>query len=89
MPTYDYRCAENDTTVEVRHAMSHRVETWGELCQLAGIESGNTDTFTAVTRLANGGNVVRSSVLKNNQPVGCNPDTCCGGGGCALGESTP
>jgi hypothetical protein len=84
MPTYDYRCGENDRVVEVHHGMSHRVETWGELCDLAGIEPGHTDTFTPVTRLANGGNVVRNSVLKNNQQVGCNPDTCCGGSGCAL-----
>ena len=84
MPTYDYRCVENDKVVEVRHTMSHRVETWGELCEMAGIEPGGTDSFTPVTRLANGGNVVRSSVLNNNLPAGCNPDTCCGGGACGL-----
>ena len=84
MPTYDYRCDTNDRVVEVRHSMAHKVKTWGELCGLAGLELGDTDTLTPVTRLANGGNVVRHSVLKNNQPVGCNPDMCCGGGGCAL-----
>ena len=37
MPTYDYHCEANGRTVEVKHAMSARVSTWGELCALAGI----------------------------------------------------
>ena len=84
MPTYDYRCESNARVVEVRHNMAHRVETWGELCEMAGLELGATEEATPVTRLANGGNLVRRSVLNNNQPVGCNPDMCCGGGACAL-----
>ena len=84
MPTYDYRCDVNDSVVEVRHSMSVTVQTWGELCEIAGIDPGDTDQITPVSRLANGGNVVKSSSLKNNMPAGCNPDACCGGGGCAL-----
>ena len=84
MPTYDYRCEANDRVVEVRHAMAHQVQTWGELCELAGIDPGETATVTPVRKLATGGNVVRSSALKNNAPAGCNPDMCCGGGACTL-----
>ena len=64
--------------------MSHRVSTWGELCSMAGIDPGDTDDTTPVARLANGGNVVRSSSLKTQAPAGCNPDTCCNGTGCSL-----
>lgn len=78
MPTYDYRCSVNDTVVEVRHPMSYRVATWGELCEMAGIDPGNTDGFAPVERLANGGNVVRSHALKNAKLPECNPETCCG-----------
>jgi len=84
MPTYDYRCDVNDRIVEVRHGMSHRILTWGELCDTAGIDPGETDQITPVSRLANGGNVVRSSSLKNNGPEGCNPDACGGGVGCPM-----
>ncbi len=84
MPTYDYRCAENDRVVEVRHKMVHRVTTWGELCKMAGIDPGDTDDTTPVARLANGGNLVRSSSLKTMVPADCNPDACSGGMGCPI-----
>ena len=84
MPTYDYRCSVNDRVVEVRHPMSHRVATWGELCELAGIEPGPIDTAAPVERLANGGNVVRSHALKNARLPDCDPATCCGGGACPM-----
>ncbi|MDK1024633.1 MAG: zinc ribbon domain-containing protein [Gammaproteobacteria bacterium] len=84
MPTYDYRCDLNDRVVEVHHSMNHKIQTWGELCELAGIEPGDIDRIAPVTRQANGGNVVKSSSLKNNVPAGCNPEACCGGGGCTL-----
>lgn len=84
MPTYDYRCDVNDRVIEVRHSMNHKIQTWGELCELAGIEPGDIDQIAPVTRQANGGNVVKSSSLKNNVPTGCNPEACCGGGACTL-----
>ncbi len=79
MPTYDYRCEVNDTVVEVRHAMSHRIMTWGELCDTAGIDPGETEEIAPVSRLANGGNVVRSATLRNSSPAGCDAGDCCGG----------
>ena len=51
MPTYDYRCEANGRVVEVRHRMSERLTTWGELCKLAGLDasrnpaSGNCTTL--------------------------------------------
>jgi len=50
MPRYDYRCPANDTTLEVAHAMSHTVRTWGELCQLAECELGDTPTKSPVEK---------------------------------------
>ncbi|MDH5571960.1 MAG: zinc ribbon domain-containing protein [Gammaproteobacteria bacterium] len=78
MPTYDYHCESNDKVIEVRHRMSESIHTWGELCKLAAIETGDTPSDAPVKRLATGGQVVRSSSLKNSTPP-------CGGGGCGSG----
>ncbi|MBT4520685.1 MAG: zinc ribbon domain-containing protein [Halieaceae bacterium] len=84
MPTYDYRCDANDKVVEVRHGMNHRILTWGELCDTAGIEPGRTNRVSPVSRLANGGNVTKSSTLGDRLPQGCNPEGCAGAGGCPM-----
>jgi hypothetical protein len=42
MPTYDYYCENNGKTVEVSHRMSEQVASWGELCERAGIDAGDT-----------------------------------------------
>lgn len=55
MPTYDYRCETNNQIVEVNHSIHLKVETWGELCKLAGIPPDNTPLSAAVTRLITGG----------------------------------
>ena len=52
MPTYDYHCAANDRIVEVNHRMNDKVASWGELCELAGIDAGTTATDAPVERLA-------------------------------------
>ncbi len=51
MPYYEYRCAANGRTVEVRHAMSERLETWGEVAAAAGISAGDTPADAPVERL--------------------------------------
>lgn len=51
MALYDYFCEANDRTVEVRHGMSQSVKTWGELCEVAGLESGDTPADAPVRRL--------------------------------------
>ena len=84
MPTYDYHCTANDRTVEVRHRMSELVNTWGELCALAGIETGDTAASAPVRKLATGGHVVSSGSLKDSVPP-CGSGPCCRGGACGLG----
>ncbi len=83
MPTYDYRCPANDRVIEVRHRMSERVQDWGSLCELAGIDPGDTPADAPVEKLATGGQVVRSSSMKDAEPP-CRSGPCCGGGGCGL-----
>jgi len=55
MAVYDYHCQANQRTVEVHHAMSERLQTWGELCERAGIDPGDTPLDAPVTRLITGG----------------------------------
>ena len=51
MPYYEYRCPSNGRTLEVRHAMDERLETWGQVADRAGIEPGRTPVDTPVERL--------------------------------------
>ncbi len=51
MALYDYYCEANDRTVEVRHGMSETVKTWGELCEAAGLERGDTPEDAPLRRL--------------------------------------
>lgn len=51
MPYYEYHCAANGRTVEVRHGMGERVERWSELAGRAGLEPGDTPGDAPVTRL--------------------------------------
>lgn len=84
MPTYDYMCEANGRVVEVKHRMSERLTTWGELCALAGLEPGETPAQSPVQRLATGGQVVKSGNLGESAPP-CSSGPCCGGGACGLG----
>lgn len=83
MPSYDYLCEANGRVVEVRHRMSEKLTTWAELCEKAGIAPGDTPADTPVQRLATGGQVVKSSSLKDSAPP-CAAGACCGGGACGL-----
>jgi hypothetical protein len=51
MPSYEYLCGANGRTLEVRHAMAQRLETWGELSDLAGADPGETPLDAPVERL--------------------------------------
>jgi len=59
MPTYDYRCEANQQVYEVKHAMSHPVSTWKELCEAAGIDPGDIAPDTKVTKLIGASGVVK------------------------------
>ena len=63
MPSYDYRCDHNGQVVEVTHRMSEKLETWGEVCERAGIETGDTPADTPVVRLISGGTILPSEVI--------------------------
>lgn len=51
MPYYEYHCPANGRTLEVRHGMNHRVETWGELADLAGAEPLDAPAEAPVERI--------------------------------------
>ena len=51
MPRYDYYCEANKRTVEVIHPISRKLKTWGEVCGLAEIETGDVPAGTEVSRI--------------------------------------
>lgn len=51
MPTYEYLCRANQTSVEVIHSIREDIKTWGELCAAAGIDPGETAADAPVERL--------------------------------------
>ena len=83
MPTYDYRCETNGQVVEVKHGMSEVLKTWGDLCERAGMDLGNTPADSPVSRLITGGQFISSSSLSDAAPA-CTTGTCCPSGVCGL-----
>lgn len=51
MPTYDYLCPTNNQILEVQHSLNQDIKTWGELCQLAQCDLGETAPEAPVKRL--------------------------------------
>ncbi|MEZ4416921.1 MAG: zinc ribbon domain-containing protein [Gemmatimonadota bacterium] len=51
MPYYEYRCAANDRTLEVRHGMNETLSTWGELAERTGTALGDVPADTPVEKL--------------------------------------
>ena len=51
MPYYEYHCATNGRTLEVRHSMSERMTTWGDLVDRAGVETDATPADAPVDML--------------------------------------
>ncbi len=84
MPTYDYRCEENQQVYEVKHPMSVLLNTWGELCERAGISPGDIEPDTKVTRIISGGGLVRSSSLKTPDAPPCMSGGECPGSSCGF-----
>jgi hypothetical protein len=81
MPSYEYRCEDNGRLVEVNHRMSEKLHTGGGVCELAGIDPGDTPSDSSVERLTNGGQVVSSKSLRNPEAPPCSMGGC-GGGMC-------
>ena len=68
MPTYVYLCDANGAAVEVIHSMAEGLETWGEVCERAGCDPGDTPAEEPVRRriFAPGVQAVRGAAeLKN------------------------
>lgn len=51
MPTYEYYCAANETSVEVVHSMSDSIASWGDLCERVGRPLGDTPSEAPVERI--------------------------------------
>ncbi len=51
MPRYDYYCAANKQTVEVRHRMDVVLTTWGEVCYAGQTPMGQTDFMAPVRKV--------------------------------------
>lgn len=63
--------------------MSSELETWGEVCDLAELEVGETPKESAVIRQLS---AISSLISKNsNEPRGGFGGGCCGGGGGGCG----
>lgn len=86
MPRYDYRCDLNGRTVEVSHPMSAHVDTWGELCALAGIDGGETPADTPVHKIISGGYVATGASGSAAASHACSTPACCGGGMCSFDD---
>ena len=83
MPSYDYYCEANGRTVEVSHPMSENMDTWGDLCARAGLDTGDTPASTPVKRLITGGAVIGSRSSASAEPP-CASGSCCSGGMCGF-----
>lgn len=84
MPTYDYLCEANGVRFEVKHKMAQSIDTWGELCQLAGVDPGETPLEAPVKKLITGAAVVNRTALSNPEQPACASGGCCQGGICGL-----
>jgi len=80
MPSYDYYCAANERTVEVMHAMSTTLRTWGEVCDLAGLACGQTPRDAKVEKMIGVGVVLNKPGAAAGTPMprgGCGPGCGC------------
>lgn len=81
MPYYEYRCDANGRTVEVRHGMNERLETWGEVAAAAGLAAGDTPADAPVERLMS----VAAVGTGTGSGPGAGPGPSSGFGGCGPG----
>ena len=82
MPYYEYRCAENGRTLEVRHGMDERLATWGELVRAAGADPGDTPSDAPIERLLSA-----PVPLTSSQPGGDSGFQGCGSGCACVPQS--
>ncbi len=80
MLTYEYHCEQNGETLEVRHRMTERLETWGELCARLERDLGKTPAHTPVERVITGGilGTVSGGTSKSSDMPSLPMASCCG-----------
>jgi hypothetical protein len=76
MAYYDYYCAANDRTVEVRHAMSETLRTWGDLCEHAGLPTGDTSADEPIERKVTAGIPLTGRAAESPREA-CGPSCAC------------
>ena len=79
MPTYDYHCSANQKTISVQHGMKESLSNWGEVCQRAELDPGQTPTDSPVERVISGGIALPIPTAIPQLPMaGCcgNPSGC-------------
>ncbi len=82
MPTYDYHCEQNARTVTVQHGMKDAIQTWGELCQRAGLDPNHTPATAPVERIISGGIALPIASASPALPMAgcCGQPSSCGHG---------
>ncbi|TNE52481.1 MAG: zinc ribbon domain-containing protein [Deltaproteobacteria bacterium] len=91
MPTYEYVCEANGQSVEVKHSINDKLLTWGELCERANVEPGDTPSEAPVARKIFGGQLMLKKggnglvYPKKGDPLHAKAHSCCGGGSCTHG----
>ena len=68
MAIYEYHCETNGRTVEVRHGMGIRLQTWGELEEKAGLEVDGTPPDAPIERLMSAGVPMTGGSRSNPAP---------------------
>ena len=79
MPAYDYHCETNGRTVEVSHAMTTLLQTWGELCDSADLDPGQTPVDAPLRRVFSApliGGKEPASAAQPTPSVPCQPNGC-------------
>lgn len=85
---YDYECIATRKVLEVEHKLSESIDTWGQLCERAGVEPGDTPLDSPVRRLITG-----VLLIGGKQPNPCGASSCgdhvhsggcCRGGACSF-----
>ena len=76
MPTYEYFCQANNQLIDVLHRMDETLQTWGDVCDCAGVELGDTPAHAIVEK-----KLSATSILPTKE-FSSTPGNGCGNGGC-------
>ena len=79
MPAYDYHCETNGRTVEVSHAMTTLLQTWGQLCDSADLDPGETPVDAPLRRVFSApliGGKEPAAAAQPTASVACQPSGC-------------